>query len=85
MKVSKAEFFRWLTIGKRIRLINSLMGPCNLPRTVKKVSGMRAEFTTERDTVSHLSISPEEHVEKTTTGYRIVLTADNRICAEYSE
>ena len=85
MRVSKAEFFRWLTIGKRIRLINCLVGPCDKPRIVKKVSGMRAEFTTEQDTVSHLSIGPDQHVEKTPTGYRIVLTADNRICAEYSE
>lgn len=85
MKTTKAEFFRWFTPGKRVRLINCLMGPCDKPRTVSKVVGMRAELLTEDGRTSHLRIGADEHVEKTANGYRIVLTEDGRVCAEYSE
>jgi len=85
MKTTKAEFLRWLTPGKRVRLINSLMGPCSMARTVAKVTGQCAQFTTERGSTSYLHLSKEEHVEKTAKGYRIVLTAENKVAAEYEE
>lgn len=85
MKTTKAEFLRWLVPGKTVRLVDSLMGPCDKPRTVLKVSGMEAQFCTEKDTVSYLRITPEEHVERTANGYRIVFTQDGRTCAEYVE
>lgn len=85
MRVTKAEFFRWFTPGKRVRLVNCLMGPCDKPRTVSKVVGMRAELLTDDGRISNLHIEADEHVEKTANGYRIVLTEDGRVCAEYSE
>ena len=46
---------------------------------------MRAELLTEHGSTSHLRIGADEHIEKTASGYRIVLTGDGRVCAEYSE
>lgn len=83
MKTTKAEFLRWLTIGKNIRLVNSLIGPCDKKRTVSKVSGMNIQFLTDTGSTSHLTLTPDEHVERTPKGYRIVMTSDNRTCAEY--
>ena len=84
MKVSKAEFLRWLTPGKEVRLINCLLGPCDKPRTVKSVKGPRVEFDTPDGRVSHLHLTSEEEVEKTESGYRLVLKSSGKCCAEYA-
>jgi hypothetical protein len=84
--VTKAEFLRWLTVGKQVRLTASLVrAPIEQVRTVHRVKGMNVQFMLGDGRISHLTLAPGERVEKIDNGYRIVWSDNGSVMAEYQE
>lgn len=79
---TKAQLKR-LPTGHRLTLINSLMGPCNIPRTIQKVMSNQIVMLLDDGRISHLYLDNGHKLEPTSQGF-LMRTADGeRIAAEY--
>lgn len=79
---TKAQLKR-LPVGHKLTLINSLMGPCNIPRTVHKVMTNQIVMLLEDGRTSRLYLDNDMKLEPTPQGF-LMRTADGeRIAAEY--
>ena len=65
-----------LPIGTKLRLVNSLMGPCDRARTLKEVRSKDLVFITEKATLSYLFLTGCR-VVATETGFRLVAKGGN--------
>ena len=82
MKITSIAELKRIPVGTRLRLVNSLIGPCDKPRTVKKVRSADIIMWTPEGTDSYLtlkgvSLSPTEN------GFRLFEKWDGGLCAEY--
>ncbi len=79
-----ADLKRRLVPGTKLRLINSLMGPCSRLRVVAKTNTVDVMFTGDGiadGQVSHLAWPKSSALLETENGFKII--EDNMVCVEY--
>lgn len=73
--MTKAELKRRLIPGTKLTLVNTLLGPCNKPRTVLDVRSRGYVMLTPEGKHSHLDIVPGEEIHETPNGFQVVVLA----------
>jgi len=82
MNITSLAALKRIPVGTRLRLIDSLIGPCDKPRTVKQVRSADIIMLTPEGTDSYLTLKGVR-LSPTENGFRLFEKWNGGLCAEY--